>query len=101
MECCFAKFQAEDALQALELARTLNPDAVIVDVRMPRRSGIDLIEEFKNTRQIPKIIMFTNYPTLENREKCFSRGADYFFDKPMEIEEVISVLTDLQRLRGQ
>ena len=93
--------QAEDALQALELARTLNPDAVIVDVRMPRRSGIDLIEEFKNTRQIPKIIMFTNYPTLENREKCFSRGADYFFDKPMEIEEVISVLTDLQRLRGQ
>ena len=48
-----------------------------------------------------EIIMFTNYPTPENREKCFSRGADYFFDKPMQIEEVIGVLTDLQRLRGE
>ena len=89
--------QAEDAVQALEAVGTLNPAAVIVDVRMPRGSGIDLIEELKSTRQSPKIIVFTNYPTLENRDKCFSRGADYFFDKSMEIEEMIGVLTNLQR----
>jgi DNA-binding NarL/FixJ family response regulator len=89
--------QAEDALQAFELVKLLKPDVAILDVRMPRRSGIDLIADIKTTRQIPKIIVLTNYPTPEIREKCFSQGADYFFDKSGEIEEVISVLRELQR----
>jgi DNA-binding NarL/FixJ family response regulator len=88
--------QAEDALQAFELVKELKPDVAIVDVRLPRRSGIDLIADIKKTRQIPTIIMLTNYPTPETREKCFSRGADFFFDKSGEIEEVVSVLRNLQ-----
>jgi DNA-binding NarL/FixJ family response regulator len=89
--------QAEDALQAFELVKKLKPDVAIVDVRMPKRSGIDLIEDIKNIRQAPKIIMLTNYPTPEYRDKCFSRGADYFFDKSSEIDKVIGVLKDLQQ----
>ena len=94
--------QAENATQAFELVEALKPDVAIVDVQMPKRNGIDLIQDVKKIRQAPKIIMLTNYPTPEYREKCFSRGADYFFDKSSEIEEVIDVLKHLQRdLRGQ
>jgi DNA-binding NarL/FixJ family response regulator len=89
--------QAEDALQAFDLVKTLKPDVAIVDVRMPKRSGIDLIDDIKSTRQAPKIIMLTNYPTAEYREKCFERGADYFFDKSSEIDKVVSVLKNLQQ----
>ena len=67
----------------------------IVDLRMPKRSGMDLIEDVKNAPQPPKIIMLTNFPTPENRERCLSYGADYFFDKSSEIEEVMAVLKDL------
>ncbi len=40
--------------------------------------------------------MLTNYPTPENREKCLSLGADYFFDKSSEIEEVVNALKYLR-----
>jgi DNA-binding NarL/FixJ family response regulator len=84
--------QAENGLQALELVKSLKPDVAIVDVRMPRRSGIDLLEDVRKSRQTLKVIMLTNYPTPENREKCLSLGADYFFDKSSEIEEVVNAL---------
>jgi DNA-binding NarL/FixJ family response regulator len=87
--------QAENAMRAFDLMQALKPDVAIVDVRMPKRSGMELLEDVKKTRQPPKIIMLTNFPTPENREKCFSRGADFFFDKSSEIEEVMSVLKDL------
>ena len=92
--------QAGDAEQAFELVSSLKPDVVILDVRMPSGSGIDLIEEIKRAQQAAKIIMLTNYPSPENREQSFTRGADYFFDKSGEIEEVIRVLQDLGRERA-
>ena len=94
--------QAQDALRGLELVRTVQPDVAIFDVRMPERSGIDLLEDVKRIGQPLKVIMLTNYPTPENREKCLSLGADYFFDKSSEIEQVIDVLKYLQQdSRGQ
>lgn len=93
--------QAKDADQAADLVKALQPDVAIVDVRMPKRSGMDLIEDVKNARRPPKIIMLTNFPTPENRAKCLSQGADYFFDKASDLEEVLTVLKDLmQESRG-
>ena len=88
--------QAENGQQALELVKSLKPDVAIVDVRMPRRSGIDLLEDVRKSKQTLKVIMLTNYPTPENREKCLSLGADYFFDKSSEIEEVVNALKYLR-----
>jgi DNA-binding NarL/FixJ family response regulator len=88
--------QAENGQQGLELVKSLKPDVAIVDVRMPRRSGIDLLEDVRKSRQTLKVIMLTNYPTPENREKCLSLGADYFFDKSSEIEEVVNALKYLR-----
>jgi len=84
--------QAENGQQALELVKSLKPDVAIVDVRMPRRSGIDLLEDVRKSRQTLKVIMLTNFATSENREKCLRLGADYFFDKSSEIEEVVNAL---------
>lgn len=94
--------QADNAFAAVDLVRTLEPDVAIVDVRMPGRSGMELIKEVKQSRQPPKVIMLTNFPTPENRAKCLSHGADYFFDKSSQIEDVLAVLKDLlQESRGQ
>lgn len=89
--------EAADGWQAFDMVKRLKPDVAIVDVRMPRRSGIELIEDVKSFDEAPKIIILTNYPTRDAREECFSRGADYFFDKSGDIEEVVSVLRTLER----
>lgn len=89
--------QAEDGMQGFEQVVKLKPDVAIIDVRMPRRTGIDLLRYVSKSSRELRVIVLTNYPTPENRKKCFELGADYFFDKSSEIEKVINVLKDLQQ----
>ena len=87
--------QAEDGTRALDLMRQLRPDVAILDLRMPGRSGIDLLGAVRAGREVPRIIVLTNYWTPENRDKCLALGADHFFDKSNDVDKVIGVLKDL------
>lgn len=89
--------QAEDAIEARILAEKLRPDVAILDLRMPKGSGADVLRDIKMLDPTPKVIMLTNYPHPENRKKCIDRGADYFFDKSIEFQRVVSVLRDMLR----
>ena len=84
--------QAVDGMEAFELVVKLKPDVAIVDVRMPRRTGIDLLRYASKNPNAPRFIVLTNYPTPENREKCLDLGAEFFFDNSSEIEKVVDVL---------
>jgi len=87
--------QAEDAMEARNLAEKLRPDVAILDLRMPKGSGADVLCDIKKFDPAPKVIMLTNYPHPENRKKCIDGGADYFFDKSNEFQKVVSVLMDM------
>jgi DNA-binding NarL/FixJ family response regulator len=84
--------QAKDAMEARNLAEELRPDVAILDIRMPKGSGADVVRDLKKLSPTPKVIILTNYPHPENRKKCIDRGADYFFDKSTEFKKVLSVL---------
>jgi len=87
--------QAEDAMEARNMAEKLRPDVAILDLRMPKGSGADVLYDIKKLNPAPKVIMLTNYPHPENRKKCMDGGADYFFDKSNEFQKVVSVLMDM------
>ena len=89
--------QAEDAMEARNLAEKLRPDVAILDLRMPKGSGADVLSDLKKLNPTPKVIMLTNYPHPENKKKCIDGGADYFFDKSTEFQRVVSVLRDMLR----
>src|SRR5882762_6994501 len=84
--------QAKDAMEARDLAEELRPDVAILDIRMPKGSGADVVRDLKKLNPTSKVIILTNYPHPENRKKCIERGADYFFDKSTEFKKVLSVL---------
>ena len=87
--------QAEDGLQATNIITKLNPDVVILDIRMPRGNGIDVLQNIKKNNPALIVIMLTNYPYPQYRKKCMKAGADYFFDKATEFEKVTEVLKKL------
>ncbi len=87
--------EAGDAEEALEGIQELNPDVVILDIRMPVGNGISVLEKIKRTESSPVIIMLTNYPYPQYRKKCADLGANYFFDKSTEFEKVIEVFNKL------
>jgi len=89
--------QAADANSALEAIEKLKPDAVILDIRMPKADGILALESLKKKKAPPIVIVFTNYPYLQYRKRCLDAGADYFFYKATEFGMLIDLLKQLVR----
>lgn len=87
--------EAENALETKKRIRKLNPDVVILDIRMPDGSGIDVLKHIKKNNRAPVVIILTNYPYPQYRKKCVELGASYFFNKSDEIEKVLETLKQL------
>jgi len=84
--------EAKDGLEARDVCLEQKPDVVILDLRMPRRNGLDALRDIKESNPDIRVIILTNYPYPQYRRRCMEEGADYFFDKSSEFEKVIDVL---------
>jgi DNA-binding NarL/FixJ family response regulator len=80
--------QVKDGLEAVEYIRTLKPDVVILDIGLPGRNGMEILEEVKREKLAPVVIILTNYPYPQYQQRCAKAGADYFFDKSIEFDRV-------------
>lgn len=87
--------QAKDTAEAIEFISSLQPDSVILDIRMPGGSGIDVLKKIKKDYPLIRIIMCTNYHTTQYRKRCLDLGADFFFDKSTEFDEIPNILKQL------
>jgi len=90
--------EAVNAVDGASLIRKLHPDVVILDIRMPGRSGIGLLEDIKNDADLPTMIILTNYPYAAYRKRCMELGASHFFDKSTEFTEVERVARELAQV---
>jgi len=86
---------AQDGIEARDRILELKPDVLTLDIRMPLRSGIDVLRDIKKSAPTTKIIILTNYPYPQYRKKCMEEGADFFFDKSTEFEKVTEVIEQL------
>ena len=86
---------AEDAIASISESK---PDAVILDIRLPGLSGIDVLKDIRAKKLPIRVIMLTNYPYPQYRKKCEELGADYFFDKVAEIEMIPNVIAELAKV---
>jgi len=87
--------EAHNADEAVKAISELKPDVVILDIRLPGPSGIEVLKDIRDKKLPIRVIMLTNYPYPQYRKKCEELGADYFFDKVTEIEKVTEVIEQL------
>ena len=80
--------QAENVAEAINAIRKLQPDVVILDIRMPGGNGIDVLKTIKQDEVAPIVIILTNYPYPAYRQKCLQVGADFFLDKSTEFDQI-------------
>ena len=73
--------QASNGFEAMELLVSFIPDIIILDIHMPYRNGLQVLEEISNSEIRPIIMIFTNYNYPQYRKKCLGLGADLFFNK--------------------
>lgn len=84
--------EAENVQQAIEQVREHVPDIVILDMRMPGGSGIDVMQQIEKKNHLPLIIVLTNFSHPVQQRRCMEAGADHFFDKSTEFERVVDIL---------
>ncbi|MFH1490826.1 MAG: response regulator [Pseudomonadota bacterium] len=89
--------EAEDGLGAIEEMKRLNPDIVLLDIKMGGMNGIGTVERIRDYGLTATVIMFTNYDYPQYRKKCMALGADYFFKKSTEFEKLREVIEKLVR----
>jgi DNA-binding NarL/FixJ family response regulator len=86
---------ASGCLLAQHLVASLQPALVVLDLHLPDGDPVRLIPQFKLDHPDLKVAVLTNDATDYNRRRCLQAGADWFFDKSTEFEQL---LTQLQQL---
>ncbi len=97
---------ATDGFQGLEMARSENPDLIVLDIMLPKMDGFKVCRILKfddKYKHIP-IIMLTARIQEVDKETGFKTGADAYMTKPFEPEELIKkinqVLADTEKKPG-
>lgn len=80
--------EARDGLEAVELARTLEPDVVILDVKMPELDGIEAARRIYAERPLP-IVMLTAYGDRATVERALGANVFSYVTKPFRTEDVV------------
>ena len=83
--------EAGDGQEAVELAESLKPDLVIMDVKMPRRDGIDAAAEIAAKRIAP-IVILTAFSQRDLVEKARDAGAMAYLVKPFSASDLIPAI---------
>jgi CheY-like chemotaxis protein len=87
--------EADDGEQALELARQVRPDVLILDMMMPRRNGLEVLSEMRQDEELSdiRVIVLTAQPAT--REQAVREGADVVMVKPFEPEEIAAAVEEV------
>jgi DNA-binding NarL/FixJ family response regulator len=86
---------AADGLEALEKARELRPDLVVMDLQMPRMNGFESATHIRRERPDTRIVHVTTHDDPEVKEASRASGADHFLNKSNLPRVFCQVFTDL------
>ena len=80
--------EAEDGKQALTLARELEPDVVLMDIRMPELDGLEATRRLVASPQAPRVLMLTTFDMNEYVYEAMKSGASGFLLKDVRPEQL-------------
>ncbi len=103
-EWLYTPLEAESGTGALALIRAELPDLILLDVRLPDLSGIEVLREIKQNNLGVPVIMITGDPQLDDIKTAIKLGALDFIKKPMDFDELQITLAnaiDRSQLRSE
>ena len=86
---------ASNGEEAIASIQKLKPDLVILDLRMPKGNGFDVIRNIKKNNLSTTELVLTSFATNSHKELCKQLGVEYFFDKTTEFEQAIDEIEKL------
>lgn len=87
---------AQDAEEGLKAARERSPDLVLVDLRMPGKGGLDVVQEMREMDSSMTIIVLTGYGSIPTAISAMKKGADHYLSKPADADQVLAAYEALR-----
>ena len=92
---------AQSAEEALSMIERSFFHVVISDIQMADMTGIDLLREIKELNALIQVYIITAHSNLPHVIQCMKGGAYDYFEKPLEIEAVITSINEASRRAGR
>jgi CheY-like chemotaxis protein len=92
--------EADDGEESLELARSVRPDVMILDMMMPRRTGLEVLQAMRQEEELAnvRVIVLTAQPAT--REQALRAGADLVMVKPFEPGQIATAVEEVLGYRA-
>ena len=93
----YTLLQATDGEEALQIAMRDKPDLIIMDIRLPKVSGLELtgrLRQMPDFSHLP-IIAVTAYAMRKDKEKAIEAGCDAYLSKPINTRELPKVVAEM------
>ena len=85
----------DNGITALKALQVMKPDLAIIDFKMPGLNGLKVLKEIRKTDSTLRFIMLTFYAYDNYRQAAMQAGADYFFSKIDDYENLQALLETL------
>ncbi len=96
-EAGFGVQRARDGEEGLQLALAGSYDAAVVDVMLPRRDGLSLIEELRRKGRRTPVLILSARRSVDDRVRGLQRGGDDYLVKPFDFSELLARVQALVR----
>lgn len=90
-----------DGEAALTFARDRSPDLVLVDLRMPGKGGLDVVQELRAIDSSMTIIVLTGYGSIPTAISAMKRGADHYLSKPADADQILAAYDSLRAVPNE
>lgn len=87
--------EAADGEQAIVQAERLQPDVVLLDLSMPRRTGLDALPEIKRVAPDAKVIVVSGFVSSMLAADVLARGADRYIEKGVDPDTIAAMIEEV------
>lgn len=90
----YGSYPVFDGEQALELLDSEVPDVMVLDLKMPGMSGVEVLRKTKEANPGIEIIILTGHGSEEDKKTCLELGAYAYIHKPVDISELTKIIDE-------
>ena len=91
----YALVFAKDGQEAVEYIKSHDVDIAILDVKMPRMSGLEALQQIKKIKPKIRVLVATGYESSDVASQAINLGADDYLVKPFERQKVLTKIQSL------
>ncbi|HVO31139.1 MAG TPA: response regulator transcription factor [bacterium] len=84
---------AHDVESALAIAREESAELAVVDLKMPGRSGLDLVRELLEIDPATRIVVLTGYGSIATAVEAIRLGATHYLPKPADVDDILEAFS--------